>query len=64
MPASSEKIAVDETMVNDNRKLLTMPGNPLPFPIVKVEDNWRVDAGSLIAARKAVAELREKTDSQ
>ena len=64
LPASGEKIAVDETMVNDNRKLLTMPGNPLPFPIVKVEDNWRVDAGSLITVRKAVAKLREKTDSQ
>ena len=30
---TGKKVAVDATMVNDDRKLLTMPGNPIPFPV-------------------------------
>lgn len=61
---TGKKVAVDATMVNDNRKLLTMPGNPIPFTILKVGDSWRVDAGSLIAVRKAAAKLREKMNAK
>lgn len=48
-----KSIVVDESHVNDNRAEFTMPGNPVPFIVVKSDGQWRVDASTVIAARKA-----------
>lgn len=44
---------VDASMVGEDRLLLTFPGNPIPFQVVKQDGEWKVDASSIIAARKA-----------
>lgn len=48
-----KSVVIDESHVNDNRAEFTMPGNPVPFVVVKSDGQWRVDASTVIAARKA-----------
>lgn len=38
-------------MINDNRVVLTAPGYPIPFIVVRAGKEWKVDAGPLISAR-------------
>ena len=46
---------ISEEQVNASKMMLTFPDNPVPFVLVKSEDGWRVDATTIIAARKASA---------
>ena len=55
--AGGPKAEVTESMVDENHKLLTMIGNPAPFPVHKLEGYWKVDPGTIIAVRKAAAKL-------
>lgn len=50
-------ITVTKSMVSENRKLLTMAGNPAPFPVHKTGEFWKVDPSTIIAARKTAASL-------
>ena len=57
--AGGPKAEVTESMVDENHKLLTMIGNPAPFPVHKLEGYWKVDPGTIIAVRKAAAKLSQ-----
>lgn len=46
------KVQMNDSMVNDSRQQLTMPGNPFPFILVRTDGLWRVDASPLISMRK------------
>ena len=50
-------LEISDQMVNEYSKLVTptIGGKPMPtpLPLVKLDGHWKVDAGSLIAARKA-----------
>ncbi len=50
---NGKSINYDSSMINDNRQHLTMPGNPLPFDLVKTDGTWKVNAAPIIAARLA-----------
>jgi hypothetical protein len=39
--------------------IIASSGDPLPHMLQKTEDGWRVDAGDLIAARKAIAQQKK-----
>ncbi|NQU23203.1 MAG: hypothetical protein HQ567_18140 [Candidatus Nealsonbacteria bacterium] len=52
-------IVFDEGHVNEDRQQITLPKNPVPFTMVRDQGGWRVDAGGVIAARKAVAALEK-----
>jgi hypothetical protein len=49
------KVLMDEGQVNERRQQVTFTGNPVPFTLVKAVDGWKVDPGTMIAARKAAA---------
>lgn len=53
-------ITLDETQINDESVLLTSKDAPLPFKLVKVEGQWKVDADMIIATRKVAEELRKQ----
>jgi hypothetical protein len=46
-------LVLDESRVNKDHQALTYPGNPVPFILVRDLGVWKVDAGTLIAARRA-----------
>jgi hypothetical protein len=46
------KVQMNDSMVNDSRQQLTMPGSPFPFILVRTDGSWRVDASPLISMRK------------
>ena len=52
-------IAVDKSRVNENRQLLQMERDPLPWTLVKKKGAWKVDPSPVIAARKAAAAARQ-----
>lgn len=53
-------LTVTARHVNDDKRMLTWDGNPVPFLVVKTADGWRVDARSIVAARRAAAKARGK----
>jgi len=57
------KVLVKPEEIAEDRALLLPLGAPEPMVCIKT-DHWRVDAGPLIAARKAVAEERENAEAQ
>lgn len=57
------KLTLDSSWVNENRQQLTMPGNPIPFILVRTDGQWKVDAAPIIAGRlaaKAAEKRRQK----
>jgi hypothetical protein len=52
-------MTVDESRVNENRLLLQMERDPLPWTLVKRKGAWKVDPSPVIAARKAAAAFRD-----
>jgi hypothetical protein len=54
------KLVLDENSINDRQQEITMPNAPVPFLLVKVKDEWKVDASPLIAARNAAAAAEER----
>jgi hypothetical protein len=56
-----KKLTVTSDQVNENRLMImdtTEPG--IPFILVKQEGMWKVDAGPIIAARKAAQRAMER----
>ncbi len=51
-------LILDERHVNENRQQITCAENPVPFIMVRGEGGWKVDAGTIIAARKAATAAR------
>ena len=60
MLPGNRPITMDETFVNATRKQLVLADMPTPFTVVLTDDQWRVDPGGLIAARKAAQRAREQ----
>lgn len=52
-------VVADATMINDGKQLLTFPGNPVPFEVVRVNGVWKVNAAPIIEARKAARAARK-----
>ena len=50
--------------INEKRQLLSIPGAPAPFVLVKTEKGWKVDPQVLIAGRKAAKAAQEKQKSK
>jgi hypothetical protein len=48
-------LRLDEDYVNENRQQIAVPDIPIPFILAKVNGIWKVDAGTVIAGRKAAA---------
>jgi hypothetical protein len=55
-----QKIVFDKNWINDRRQAISVSDGPLPFILVKVKDEWRVDATPLIAGRLAAAAVGER----
>jgi len=59
---SGKDLTVEKGMIDEKKILVWAEINnermPTPFWMVKTADGWRVDAGPLIAARKAAARAR------
>lgn len=62
------KLKVTDEMVNKNRKQLipVIGGQPMPIPVsvVRVNDEWKVDVGPIIAARLAAHSVEEPTTNK
>jgi hypothetical protein len=60
----NKTLKVTDQFVSENKKLVfpTMNGQslPTPLPLVKIDDQWKVDAAVLIIAREAAQKAREK----
>jgi hypothetical protein len=54
------KIVLDKRWINERRLAITMPDGRLPFFLVKIKDEWRVDASPVIAGRLAAAAVGER----
>jgi hypothetical protein len=52
------KLLLDKSHVNANRQQLTLPGNPIPFTLIRQDGQWKVDPRPMIAGRKAAAKAR------
>jgi hypothetical protein len=59
-----KKLVIDEKRVNDRRLMITVTDSPLPFLLVKVGEEWKVDARPVIAGRKAAAAARQRGATQ
>jgi hypothetical protein len=46
---------VKPSEINENRLLISQAGSPIPFVLVRTNGVWKVDAGPIIAGRKAAA---------
>jgi len=53
-------ILLDKSRINERRQEITLRGAPLPFILVNVNGEWKVDASALVAARNAAAATRER----
>jgi hypothetical protein len=53
-------IRISEADVNDHCQQIRVSGTPLPITVVKGRDGWKVDAGPIIAGRKAPTAVRAK----
>ncbi len=58
--AGNRKLKVLPEEVTADRAVLVPEAIPLPMRLRKVEGRWRVDAGPIIAARKAAEAARKK----
>jgi hypothetical protein len=58
-----KKLLLDTSQVNDKRLQVTFNGNLIPFILVKTDKGWKVDAKTIIAARKAAAAALAKAKS-
>ncbi len=56
----NKMLEITADRVNENQQYLTNADTPVPFIVIKVGDQWKVDAGPLIAARKAAAAARAR----
>lgn len=52
-------LVMDKTRVNETRQALTAIGAPIPFDVLMIDGKWKVDAGPVIAARKAAKKAIE-----
>ena len=50
---NGKSVTLDASMVNQDHMQITGPSIPVPFSVVRKGDEWKVDAGALIAARGA-----------
>lgn len=55
-----QSVTFDETSINEKKALLTSPGNPFPFPVARIDGQWKVNPTKIIAVRKASKRLRQK----
>ncbi len=53
-------VAVGQEEVTEDRAVLLPEGAPLPVRLHRVEGQWKVDAGPIIAGRKAAAAAQQK----
>jgi len=55
-----KKLTVSKDDVGEDQLLLLMPNGPLPYLVLKIKNRWYVDASSIIAGRKAAAQLAKE----
>ncbi|MDB5352782.1 MAG: hypothetical protein JWN86_4029 [Planctomycetota bacterium] len=58
----NRKMTVKPEEVAEDRVVLLPEGSPLPTRCQKVDGRWRVDAGPMIAGRKAADAARKKAE--
>lgn len=64
LPGGRELVVTAERVNAQNKLVVPTLGGmptPTPLPLRKIDGQWRVDAGSLIAARKAASEIRNRS---
>jgi hypothetical protein len=57
-PRGGPTITFTDEQVSADRQQVIVAGYPAPFTVIKMEGQWKVDAGGMIAARKAVAKAK------
>jgi len=57
---NGRKLTLAAVHVNKNRTVLTSPGFPTPYTLIRRRGQWRVDAAPLIEANMAAARLRHQ----
>ena len=57
---SGASIELDENDVNESRLKLVFENNPVPFDLLKFDDQWYVNVDPIIAVKKAEKEVRAK----
>lgn len=55
-----KKVVLGERDINATRQQVTHPDNPIPFFVVQVDGQWKVDAWTVIAVRKATPKSRQE----
>ena len=59
-----KKFVIDENRVDERHLMISVTDSPLPFLLVKVGQEWKVDASPVIASRKAAAAVRRRRATQ
>jgi hypothetical protein len=66
LPGNKELKITDKMVNKDNKMLVPTLGGmetPTPFPVKRVQGQWKVDAGALIAGRLAAQKAMEKGEA-
>ena len=55
---NGKSLNIDESMVHQDRCMLTFTGNPFPIDVQRIDGIWKVNPESFITVRKKAMELQ------